>query len=41
VAECNYFSEDGGGRVSLSDGTYLCPSCEKATLHFSMVGCYD
>lgn len=41
VADCNYFSADGGGSVSLSDGTYLCPSCEKATLHFSMVGCYD
>ena len=41
VAECNYFSEDGGGRVSLSDGTYLCLACGKARLHLSVVGCYD
>jgi Zn finger protein HypA/HybF involved in hydrogenase expression len=41
VADCNYFTMDGGGRVSLSDGTYLCPSCKKKTLRFSMDGCYD
>ena len=41
VAECNDFSADGGGSVSLSDGTDLFPLCGKATLHFSMVGCYD
>jgi|LauGreDrversion4_2_1035121.scaffolds.fasta_scaffold612088_1 Zn finger protein HypA/HybF involved in hydrogenase expression len=41
VADCKYFSQDGGGRVSLSNGTYLCPSCERTTLQFSFAGCYD
>jgi Zn finger protein HypA/HybF involved in hydrogenase expression len=40
VAYCNVFSEKLD-RVSLRNGTYLCPSCGKATLRFTNPGCYD
>ena len=41
VHACNYFSEDGGGTVSLTDCTYLCPACGKKSLRFGSPGCYD
>lgn len=40
VVDWNLEGQDGG-RVSLSDGTYHCPACEKPTLRFSFAGCFD
>ena len=40
VADWNALA-DRSRRVSLSDGTYLCPACGKTTLQFTSVGSFD